>query len=396
MLLAVAVSTGACAPAPDTPDRDGPDGPGSPTVTFSGALVLFDGPEAVRLDGATGSTRDLFALDGELGWGGFAALSDTGIVLYESLDDGVTSIRMYDPESGEVTALDDIASVHDFDGRRLAYTRPDDTSVYDVLDMRSRDLGTGQTSSTLLSTDGTELAFASSVPTATPEADLGEPQQRLSIRAADGSGDASEVARGWYAYEPAHLATDTLVYVAYPFGGIETGDVVLYDRHSAETSTLASGARILDIDRNAALIAVAIDEGPETGRISIIDVSIPGAVTMTDFESVPSSTLSAATFMSADLTLVAAIGHEDGSVALVRFDRGDGSQHTVTEFASASVAQLLAHPTNPVAFFVLEQSGAMPGETERSVGVCDVDRTAVSTLLEGATDRLLTLVGLVP
>ncbi|MBE0418070.1 MAG: hypothetical protein IBX63_09925 [Coriobacteriia bacterium] len=398
MLAGFLVMASACSRGPGVgSDRDSSTG-GAPDVAYRGTLVYLDGEQVFSIDATSGTGRALYSLEGELGWSGFARLTDDGGLIYESLLDETSSVHLASEGSAGATLATGVERVHDYNGTVLLVTADNDTHALGPGANRESPgaLGIGIALSAVLSADGSEFAYASQVPTATPEADLGEFEQTLSIRSFNGSGPGTKVAGGWLSIEPLLLDSDALVYASYPFGGTEIADLLLYDRRSEESTTLATNVRLLDRDPARSIVAIAIASPDETvgDAILIIDVSDPDAVRTISFESGTSDSLTATQLLADGSGLVAAFGHEDGASTLVEFDTRDGSQRTVTELADSIVSQVLPHPDRSVAFVVVQSGGPEPVDITRSIAVCDLSEGTTSTLVTGSASTLLTLIGI--
>ncbi len=392
------VSTGAaCAQNSGTEDPQSGVGASGSEVTFAGALVYVDGEQAFSLDGATGEPDKLFELEGELGWSGFARLTSDGGLVYESLRDGSPSIHLGSVENGDSVLVSNVTFVHDFDGQQMLITDASDTHVLQPgKDTGApRALGIGATLAAAISADGSEFAYASIVPTDTPETELGELEQMLGIGTLDGTEPGTEIARGWHAIEPILIDDEVVLYTAYPFGGGETGDLVLFDRRSEESTALATGVRVLDRDPKGMTVAVAFAAlgGPDSDSVATIDVRDPDAVDMTVFESGAGESVTAARLLPGNAGLVAAFAQEDGASTLVAFDARDGSQRTVAEIPDTTISEILAHPVDQVAFLVLQGGGPDPESITRSMVACDLAEGETSTLVNGSEASLLHLIG---
>ena len=387
------LSTTACAPVSgDGAGDDAEQRP--PEITFGGRLVFVDGQTVAYMDGVSGARHDGSTLDGELGWSGFAVLRADGALVYESIVDGTSSIRLVDGSEDTLLARD-VTAVHGHSDTMVIVSHRGSTHAVPFDGGTATDLGLEEAVTAAISQSGADLAFSSAIPTATAETALGEPEQRLAVRALTKPGLGEEVERGWYAYRIHWLDDDVLAYTRVPFGGGEFGDVVLLDRRSDETTVLVSAARVIDADGARRLLAIAHDDTGEAGIISVVDCSDPSAVVSTDFESPPPDSIDAASFLTREPALVVAFRHEDNSSALVRFDATTQSQHTISEFESTLVSQALAHPDAPIVFFVTERPSSVPGEVDRTVNACDLDSDRVAELAAGSAEGLLTLVGVI-
>ena len=392
-LVATVLSAAACAPVNNDGANDG-EKQKPPEITFAGRLVIVDGQTVADVDGGSGARRDVSVLDGELGWSGFTALRDDGALVYESIVDGVSSIRLSDGSDDTVLASE-VTAVHGHSDTMVIVSHPGSTHAVPFDGGGAIDLRLEEVAAAAISPRGSEIAFSSAIPTATAESLTGELEQRLAVRTLAESGPGEEVDRGWYTFRIHWLDDEALAYTRYPFGGADLGDVVLVDRRSNETTLLASAARIIDADGARRLLAIAHGDNSDAGMVSIVDCSDPSAAIITDFESPPADSIDSASLVTRDLALVVAFRHEDSTSTLVKFDASAGTQRTLSEFGGVLVPEIRAHPSASIVLFVTERQGAAPGEVHRTVNVYDLDRDRIAELAEGSVEGLLTLVGVI-
>lgn len=366
---------------------------------YDGDLMYVSGSDLYAIDGSTARVTELGELEGEIGWSGFIRLTRQGSVVYEGLDSGMPTLRLRSSEGADSVVLEAISAVHDFDGESVLASDSEDLHLIDV-DSRSTDvrrMGVGPCLSAALSQDGSEVAYAQGIAERVPGTQGGELEQRLMIAPTDGSGDASETIRGWYAIEPILLDSDSLLFANYPFGGSEAADLVLVDRGSNESTTVASSVTILDVDRDSRSVAIATSTEtgePGDGVLSVLFIDGERTVKTTVFEAMTAGVVTAARIRPEGAGLVAAIAHPDGVTSLVTFDGTSGVQGTVTEWPDTYCGTLLVHPDGMIVFAVLEAPDTVtPTIVNRSIALCDLAKRTGAELLPADTRDLVLLAG---
>lgn len=366
-------------------------------VVFDGQLVYLSGSTAGLLDGQTGETRQALEVDGELGWSGFTQLAPDGSIVYESLTQGTPAIRRAMPDVSSTTLVDGLSAVHGSSEGFVLVSNARDTFMIDLStdDMSARALGIGTSLSAQPSSDGSELAYVQAVTTEEPEQEAGELEQRLMLERVHEPDDGTEIARGWHGIDPLFVGERAILYATHPFGGVETVDVVLFDRGSQESTTLVNDVRILDSDPETGSIAIAasVVDDDETATISIIGIEDPSQVSIAHFENADIEAVTSARLMPDGTGLVCAFAYEDGTATLEVFETASGTHRTVMEDPDAHITELIVHPSGRHAVLVLEEDGVGPTVSSRAIVACDLREHIVQRVVTGSPDRMLHLIG---
>lgn len=404
LLLAVA----ACAPAGGTDSTgDGPETGRAPDMPFSGTLVLLDGDTVATVDGQSGERADVFEVEGELGWSGLAFVTADGTVVYESLADNMVSLRSRGlAEDEDHVIADGVSAIHGFDGIHLLFSDASDTRVWYADSSEAHALDIGKAFDALISRNGVEVGYAAPANGDADESSAeehtfaGEPEQTIAVRGIAGPGDGAGLVRGWHAFDM-HLLDDALLlYTALEFGGSERGDLILFDRHSSVTTTIAPEVRVLDTDADKRLAAAdAAVQDPSDGlstQLLICDLSEPETPTVTPVGEPVSGYPTQVRLLDGGQGLLAALRHEGGGSALVFFDLAEGSQKTLFDTADEAITQLVLHPSARLAFFALQSGGTPASPGTRTLWVCDIATSECAPVLEASSNGLLQILGIVP
>ena len=387
MMTAATLATG-CA----SDEAAGEESGQAATVPFPGRLVFTDGTDIVALDGQTGETARIGAVDGEIGWSGFERLTAEGQVIYESLSGAESRLLMTGDGAENRVLASDVSLLHHFSDDTVLASDTDDTFTAASAGNEPRRLGVGPSLDGILSSDRTEFLYVAAVPSDDATTSVGEPAQAAFVRALDGTGTGEQVATGSFAILPLTLDARAVVYAAHPFGGSDEADIVLYDRRSTEETIVASGVRVLDTDAHRGLIAVqSLADGE---RISIIDVHDPAAVTTTVFDQPSSGVASWGRLTGSGGSIIVAFTH-GSSASLVRYDAADRSSQQIAMLDGFLVNQLLVHPGAPVSFVLLERIATTEGAADRSIAVCDLASAKIETLVDVANGASLRLIGVI-
>ncbi len=363
--------------------------------------MFLDGDTVAGIDGQSSKRTDFFEVEGEIGWSGFASVAADDAIVYESLTEGTAILRARKRDLDESQAIaKGVTAVHAFDGAHLLFSDASDTRLWNAGSGDVLALGIGRTLDALLGRSGAEIAYTTPVDVGEDDSSAGEPQQMVAVRGIDTPNGPTELIRGWHAFELHLLDEDILLYTALPFGGPERGELVLFDRRSSVTTTVAPEIRVLDSNPERRLIVGETVSAPSSGEPSvqlvICDASELETPTASPVGEPVSGHMTQARLLDDGDGLLASVSHTDGGSSLILFGLADGSQKTVFDTLDGTIRQLVLHPSAKLAFYTLQAEGVPGVPGARALWVCDTRSGECAPVLEASTGGLLQILGFVP